>query len=104
MKTEYISIIEISSIFGCQVRLTQNKVSLVRVVVNIDCNQVKVTRQRQLHNKINANMLLKFSKDFLRLENSFEVLCKLIALMFLATKDVLVYNQGHLKSPLKTRQ
>jgi hypothetical protein len=67
-------------------------VSLVGIIVHIDCNRVKVVGERQLHDEINANMLPRSHRNFLWLENSFEMLCRLIALALFPTQDVLVYK------------
>jgi hypothetical protein len=42
-------------------------VSLVRVVIHVDGNGVKVVRGRQLRDKIDTHMLPGSNRDFLRL-------------------------------------
>jgi hypothetical protein len=95
-----IPIVKVSSALGRQVGLTQNKVSLIGVVVHVDSNRVVVVRGRQLHDKIYANMLPESCRDFLRLENSFGMLCRLVALTLFTTQDIIVHKQGHLRLPV----
>jgi hypothetical protein len=61
-------------------------------MVYIDCNRVEVVGGRQLHNEVNANVLLRSHRNFLWLENSFEMLCRLIALALFTTQNVLVHK------------
>jgi hypothetical protein len=103
VKMEDIPIMKIGSALGCQVGLARDKVSLIKVVIHVDHNGVKVVRGGQLRNKIDANMLPRSSRDFLRLQDSFGVLCRLIALALLTTQDIFVYKQGHLRPPVETR-
>jgi hypothetical protein len=49
------------------VRLAQDKVSLIGVMIYIDSNGVEVVREEQLHDKIDANMLPGSCRDFLKL-------------------------------------
>jgi hypothetical protein len=40
---------------------------LIRVIIHVDCNGVKVVKERQLHDKINTNVLPGSRRNFLRL-------------------------------------
>lgn len=41
MEAEYVGVMEVSSTFGCECRLAQDEVSLIRVVINIDTDGIK---------------------------------------------------------------
>jgi hypothetical protein len=75
-------------------------VSLIGVVIYIDSDGVKMVGRRQLHDKINADILLRSRRNFLKLENGFEVLCRLVVLTLLTAQDILVYKKGHLRLPV----
>jgi hypothetical protein len=66
--------------------------SLVGVVIHVDSNGVEVVEERQLCDKINADILPRSCRDFLRLENSFEVLYRLIVLTPLTAQNILIHE------------
>jgi hypothetical protein len=91
MKAEYVGVMDVCGTFGCKVRLAGHKVALIRVVVNIDTDGIKAIRSGELGDKVDTDVFPGRSWRFVRLECRVRMLCGLVALAFVASKDVLLY-------------
>jgi hypothetical protein len=91
MKAEYIGVMKVSGTFSRTVKLAGYKVALIQVVVNINADGIKAVQSKKLSDQIDTNMFLGCSWHFVRLEHGVWMLCRLVVLALIASKDVLLH-------------
>jgi hypothetical protein len=91
VEAEYIGVVDVSGTFGCKVRLAEHEVALIRVVVNIYADGIEAIQFRKLGDKVNTDVFPGRSWHFVRLECSVQMLCRLVALALVTSKNVLLH-------------
>ena len=66
VKAEYFAVVQVGCAFRCQIGLAEGEVCLSREVIDIGCNSIVAVRRGKLGDEIDANMLPRASRGFLR--------------------------------------